>query len=32
MVKVAESRLEKEGGDDGKADDGMVFVDLFVPH
>ena len=30
MVKSAEGGLEEEGGDDGEADDGVVFVDLYV--
>ena len=30
VVEGAEDRLEDESGDDGKADDGVVFVDLYV--
>ena len=30
MVKSAEGGLEKESGDDSKADDGVICVDLYV--
>lgn len=30
VVEGAEGGLEEEAGDDGEADDGVVFVDLYV--